>query len=150
MTSHGAPTTVFPIRRSANGVIDGRTSSMTVSHPAAGKHLSFDGRFLHGVPASLQRKTALGTESETPRVTFLVNVWLNHKPFGVQRFPFSDFPSSRSTMPTASVAEELRQTVVAKIRAPCDPPLRGHGHPTRIISEGQRVCTTTRFHDKSL
>lgn len=49
-----------------------------VAWPRAGKHVSFDGRWLHGVPGGVPAARP-GSEEEL-RVTFLVNVWLNHVP----------------------------------------------------------------------
>lgn len=44
-----------------------------ISHPRLGKHMSFDGRLLHGVPPEL---IAPRTPSSYTRITVLVNVWL--------------------------------------------------------------------------
>ena len=76
-----------------------------VSWPKRGKHLSFDGRYLHAAPSDImqaglfdkqcQFDTTSDMDTKTKRiltrqhrrVTFLVNVWLNHKPFNVNPFP---------------------------------------------------------------
>lgn len=78
-----------------------------VSWPSRGKHLSFDGRYLHAAPGDLmdigefeeqcrikegKAEGKSGKEVTTVkrrhrRVTFLVNIWLNHKPFNVEPFP---------------------------------------------------------------
>lgn len=71
-----------------------------VSWPQIGKHLSFDGRFLHAAPANLMEHGAWEKQIELPegevtttqrrryrRVTFLVNIWLNYKPFETHPFP---------------------------------------------------------------
>jgi hypothetical protein len=70
-----------------------------VSWPAVGKHLSFDGRYLHAAPFDLQQPGAFAKQYQVPvdtdkvqrrryrRCTFLVNIWLNHKPFNVNPFP---------------------------------------------------------------
>lgn len=77
-----------------------------VSWPKFGKHLSFDGRYLHAAPANLMEEGAFQKQCQLPksagqqsasaqkklerrhrRVTFLVNVWLNFKPFGINLFP---------------------------------------------------------------
>jgi len=101
----------------------GDTHTAYFSWPRSGKHISFDGRWLHGAPSSLNLESdELATENannvglscdETDmdcmprpkrhkqdkqpstakhdviaapslkkRITFLVNVWLNHKPLG--------------------------------------------------------------------
>jgi hypothetical protein len=74
-----------------------------VSWPKAGKHMSFDGRFLHAAPPDLMEPGAFDKqvsfakgENEQKnkilhrrhrRVTFLVNIWLNFHPFEVKPFP---------------------------------------------------------------
>jgi hypothetical protein len=59
-----------------------------VSCPKVGKHISFDGRFLHAASSQLLSTSASGG-SPSSRITFLVNIWLNHRPLGVQTFPSS-------------------------------------------------------------
>ena len=49
--------------------------------PAAGRHLAFDGRMLHGAPSGLGG----APPARGRRCTFLVNVWLNHVPWGAER-----------------------------------------------------------------
>ena len=82
-----------------------------VSWPLQGKHLSFDGRFLHAAPTDLMEPGAWEQQLQLPpvqgeqddednkrqqekllkrrhrRVTFLVNIWLNYKPFDIKPFP---------------------------------------------------------------
>lgn len=109
LTSLGAPTLI----------LDKRIHPLTgewVSEPGAtpvegfvcwpwqGKHVCFDGRFLHAAPPDLmpsgrwkEQCTISNVENDPSlhksqerrhrRVTFLVNVWLNHKPFHVTPFP---------------------------------------------------------------
>jgi hypothetical protein len=76
-----------------------------VSWPKTGKHMSFDGRYLHAAPPDLMEPGAFQQqiqfeESKDPkqqrilkrrhrRVTFLVNIWLNYQPFDVKPFPES-------------------------------------------------------------
>ena len=88
-----------------------------VSWPSLGKHTSFDGRYLHASPldlmgdkdafskqlesalASLENKNKDEEQQQQPlskskkrrcrRVTFLVNIWLNYKPYDVNPFPES-------------------------------------------------------------
>ena len=60
------------------------------SYPFPGKHIAFDGRWIHGAPANLARgldDEDDDEETRAPRVTFLVNVWLNHAPGGAAPFP---------------------------------------------------------------
>lgn len=76
-------------------------ASAFISWPAAGKHLCFDGRFLHAAPFDIQEPGAFAKQCQVPtesagdkverrhhrRYTFLVNIWLNHRPFNVSPFP---------------------------------------------------------------
>ena len=95
-------------KKSLNGSID----KGWISYPMLGKHISFDGRLLHGAigtfnsknipnnnndhndnntkePSSKRRKVdeveiQNSNESETKRITFMVNVWLNHCPIDAE------------------------------------------------------------------
>eukprot|EP01052_Picozoa_sp_SAG31_P003331 SAG31_NODE_126_length_23665_cov_6.178987_26_plen_221_part_00 len=92
-----------------------------LSPPAPGKHISFDGRFLHAAPAALQQiwggtdaatqeispdvePKQAPTEQRAQRISFLVNVWLNWKPTDVVPFPRDSEPeSSKSSWPVPSM-----------------------------------------------
>ena len=77
-----------------------RTSAF-ISWPSQGKHLCFDGRYLHAAPSNLvntSKKLLTRTEENKDpivmtrrqrRYTFLVNIWLHHRPFNVHPFPES-------------------------------------------------------------
>jgi len=98
--SGGAPTIITDHQINPNGemvelaILD----SLQLSFPRLGKHLAFDGRFLHGVspttdaelieePPAKKRKLN-SDEVETPnakRITFLVNMWLDYVPVGLER-----------------------------------------------------------------
>jgi len=98
--SGGAPTIITDHQIDPSGemielaILD----SLQLSFPRLGKHLAFDGRFLHGVspttdaelteePPSKKRKLN-SEETEKPdakRITFLVNVWLDYVPVGLER-----------------------------------------------------------------
>jgi hypothetical protein len=85
LSDSGAPTVIL------NNLTDMPVGSPIkegyVSHPQSGKHIVFDGRFLHGVPAvpSLMRPDFQPSD----RLTFLVNIWIGHAPRSVQRIPES-------------------------------------------------------------
>jgi hypothetical protein len=82
-------------------------SSAFLSWPALGKHLCFDGRYLHAAPSNLQKNshtklnltpdilsdedsaTNVKTQRRSRRYTFLVNIWIHHKPLNVHPFPES-------------------------------------------------------------
>ena len=113
LTSIGAPTMVVEKRVDLSGQIvnekeqDGSPSSVcgSVSWPRKGKHLCFDGRFLHAAPTDLLEEGAFEKQCQFDtsidisekerkvlmrrhrRVTLLVNIWLNYKPFNVNAFP---------------------------------------------------------------
>lgn len=89
LTHGGSPTVVFEglegpgssntdPRRDQQGKL---ATSVCVCHPTVGKHMCFDGRFLHGAVATLA-----GVQDED-RTTFLVNIWLNHQPLGIEELP---------------------------------------------------------------
>ena len=89
LTDAGAPTMVLtkraPIMYEDLDGFRGEVLEAYLSYPKAGKHIAFDGRLLHGAPRELAR------EGSAPpgylRVSFLVNVWLDYKPRGIEPFP---------------------------------------------------------------
>ena len=108
LTGIGAPTMVLSKRvdpMTGKSVLEKEDTNGFVCWPRKGKHLSFDGRFLHAAPSDLmedgmfdaqckfeisegmgdKEKKVLGRRHR--RVTFLVNVWLNHRPVNVNPFP---------------------------------------------------------------
>ena len=115
LTDLGAPTMVLTKRVDAmtgqyvqeTNDVDGSADPVEgfVSWPKRGKHLSFDGRYLHAAPSDLmedglfEKQCSFDISSEMDektkkilarkhrRVTFLVNVWLNYRPFNVNPFP---------------------------------------------------------------
>jgi hypothetical protein len=103
LTDCGAPTVVLPIKPAPGGqaavhrVDDVDPDTVVLSHPRAGKHMVFDGRFLHGVPASRRvpsdsegSVTAGASEEEDlSRVTFLCNICMLRRAFSMLvRGPF--------------------------------------------------------------
>ena len=93
LSSVGAPTLVAEGRRVNNLTgewivpeedTDDENNNVILSWPSQGKHLCFDGRLLHGAPGDLAAEQ--GT-AECRRYTFLVNIWLNHRPLQVEPFP---------------------------------------------------------------
>jgi len=76
-------------------------SECLVCFPRAGRHVSFVGNFLHGVPQELLhlqntstcnrggrgKRNAPGAEPNSPyrRLSFLVNLWTSHRPTGIRR-----------------------------------------------------------------
>eukprot|EP00977_Amphora_coffeiformis_P005654 scaffold1189_cov194-Amphora_coffeaeformis.AAC.11 len=143
LTPHGAPTLainrrIHPLTGEWIEPTEGDNDQAFLSWPGKGKHLSFDGRFLHAAPpdllpedARLSASTTLSAATSkdmTPdqrkqvrrqrRVTFLVNIWLNYKPFNVHPFPMLDKmsgtqPSQRGHLRfghRSVLAEEFQET----------------------------------------
>jgi hypothetical protein len=91
--TNSQPTIIFPT--TANDPMGTEIWECYISYPVFGKHISFDGRLLHGAPANAQLRNWRGveppklTDDSQPkkRITFLVNIWLNHHPANVQPLP---------------------------------------------------------------
>lgn len=113
LSKTGGPTIVcdrMGTPRSTNDA-SGPIKEVSISHPLPGKHIKFDGRLLHGAPSSVYdidetdadsstSGNSSGCESESDsstggeeddnrvmRVTFLVNIWVNHIPSQSVRLP---------------------------------------------------------------
>lgn len=107
LSNLGAPTIVLdkrspppsdPERKSLNGSV----KRAWLSGPRYGKHIAFDGRLLHGAPALFfpgkakssdasneevepdKKKQKLGPSLPEKRITFLVNIWLDHCPLDAE------------------------------------------------------------------
>lgn len=81
-----APTVIFDKRGTfayGNDASD-TLKECILSYPDNGKHICFDGELLHGSPSSLAHPE-LVEDIEDYRVTFLVNIWINHVPIQSQR-----------------------------------------------------------------
>lgn len=110
LSNVGAPTLILnkqspPPSDREKSSLNGSIHQGWLSHPVIGKHIAFDGRLLHGAPAEFfppmgniameeeeepdtKRRKLNNDESENvsceKRVTFLVNVWLNHCPIDAE------------------------------------------------------------------
>jgi hypothetical protein len=112
LTTEGAPTVLFE-----DGLCDVYTGAalygksmktMHVVYPSPSKHMSFDGRLLHAAVGEFAHPKG----AVVPRTTFLVNVWLNHAPLGVDRITeeeaagFSKAAAALDMFHDASLAEQ--------------------------------------------
>ena len=92
LTSVGAPTTILNSKveniETGEPNFEPHVDSAFISWPQKGKHLVFDGALLHGVPFELLPHHP---SSNSTRVTFLVNIWLNYRPLAIQPFPADSF-----------------------------------------------------------
>ena len=151
LTDSGGPTIVMEKVGSvqADSDISDSLSTCFVSAPNIGKHLSFDGPLFHAAPSDLLHHDASTSESENEsdedsednsddshprRITFLVNLWVNHIPESCSRYSppvdSSPLPSSTSFIPTtASESETSRQPpVVHEVSSRDTPQLRWKFH----------------------
>jgi hypothetical protein len=106
LTSLGAPTVALPVVADIHGRAQAATSSTIaspsvsssmsayLSFPLRGKHFSFDGRLLHGVPydgpegnEEQQNEEVSEEGGARHRVTFLVNLWIGKRPTRIERLP---------------------------------------------------------------
>ena len=67
--------------------------------PRVGRHVRFDGRWLHGAPASYP-PAAVAAAAAAPyeRFTFCVNIWVGHKPGSIPRFSHGACRSNAGAM----------------------------------------------------
>ena len=141
LTDVGAPTIVLPIAADARGrgfrhgaeadpsscgmaepVRGARavaTSSLDAfaSFPVAGKHLSFDGRLLHGAvydgpeveQSAVDGRTSPKSvaEADRQRMTVLVNLWVGVQPTGIPRLPDELLEALREAAPLDAGAGAL-------------------------------------------
>lgn len=119
LTNVGVPTLVLDIKSpqpalgpsisNAVATLQGGVERGWLSSPSIGKHISFDGRLLHGAPGAFfpaavkneakkqgntefplrsNKKAKIGEHHidvfKNKRVTFLVNIWLNHCPLDAE------------------------------------------------------------------
>lgn len=105
----GVPTLILDKRSPAPSDVDkkglaGDINKAWLSHPSFGKHVAFDGRLLHGAPGEYFPAADSTAKSSEPkakrakvdqdfnngkvfsgkRITFLVNIWLNHCPIDAE------------------------------------------------------------------
>ena len=108
------------------------------SFPVAAKHLAFDGRLLHGAPTAeaatdeetdddvvADRAASEGTGTvgggsngsegggDALRVTILVNLWLAHRPMGVEVLPEEMVSALESRLPTSALPHAAARASVS-------------------------------------
>ncbi len=83
------PTIVYQKTNDDNNISE-EILNCWLSFPCLNKHISFDGRYLHGAPAILNQyihssnsSSSSSSSSSNVRITFLVNIWLNHHPYNI-------------------------------------------------------------------
>ncbi len=141
----GAPTVVIGARVTTEGELSGvniddavpsdaddqgveREFDVFASYPVVGKHVAFNGRLLHGCPSSCAlahspaakptgkvQKKATAIKCRGQRVSLLVNIWLNHKPLGVEPIAAAAEPP----VPSPKQHSSRAAAAAAKLRS-CD------------------------------
>ena len=97
-----APTALF--LKTAEEDVDAPIWKSAVVHPRLGKHISFNGKLLHGAPGMLSSVAQMACDRQMHfRVTFLVNVWRHHKPVGVSILPAEILSSINNSLTAAAL-----------------------------------------------
>ena len=137
LTDAGGPTAVAAQRRpDEEAGVSLKPRALLLSYPSAGKHFAFDGRFLHGAPASS------GGGGKDIRVTFLVNIWLGYTPAGVRRFEASPTDAWSSTSTAAAAARKPR---VEPIISPVTSPFPAEMDTEGLLVDAPRRCYPLLF-----
>ena len=123
-----------------------KSRALLLSYPSAGKHFAFDGRFLHGAPASSLRPVAAKPSSagggKDIRITLLVNIWLGYTPAGVRRFEASPTDAWSSTSTAAAAARKPR---VEPIISPVTSPFPAEMDTEGLLVDAPRRCYPLLF-----
>mmetsp|Transcript_20886 Transcript_20886/g.30059 ORF Transcript_20886/g.30059 Transcript_20886/m.30059 type:complete len:523 (+) Transcript_20886:29-1597(+) len=112
------PTVIF--QHTANDPVGQPIKDFYISYPRESKHISFDGRLLHGAPHNVNLNNwwqnggmshtscddATDETDKALRITFLVNVWLNHHPSGIQPLS-SEIACNLCSRPATPLSTEL-------------------------------------------
>ena len=124
LSNGGAPTLVTSLT-TVDVDVEASSGQCEVVSPSAGRHLCFDGRKLHAAFPSLQSpdRTTDAVVVGSSRVTFLVNIWIGHKPVGIKNLP--DSVARAAGMTTArGMRLDLREGERTNIvETPCKPGL---------------------------
>ena len=111
LTDKGGPTVILNKKGCSTSKADhsGSADIVIISTPLLGKHIKFDGRLLHAAPSNLISKRKTETVKST-RITFLVNIWLNHFPSQAVLFP-KDLIGRFSPMLSSAVLSHFEDSV---------------------------------------
>eukprot|EP00798_Chlamydomonas_sp_ICE-L_P030062 gene30062-35031_t len=130
-SAHCVPPTVV-LSKTVSEEVDSLIERCALVYPKVGRHLAFNGKLLHGAPAVL-RPSVAGEEDVSAgsegvggsgggdgaggsdggggegkhRITFLVNVWMGHRPAAVNRLPESVVASVQDAVPSSSAPVSL-------------------------------------------
>jgi hypothetical protein len=105
-----------------------RTPEALLVPPRVGRHVRFDGRWLHGAPAALRPPRPTDATEGYERITFCCNIWINHRPGNARRFTL---PPALLPGGEAAEAPRLRHTRARGLptsREAARRPLRARAH----------------------
>ena len=121
--------------------LNGSVNKGWLSHPSFGKHIAFDGRLLHGGPgeyfpavttklvnppeepkAKKLKVEEIATDLSGKRITFMVNIWLNHCP--LESEPLEDDLVDQLSTRWEGVNEDVNAQSNLKVGEPNTPPFQ--------------------------
>ncbi len=117
------PTIIYK-KTNDNNIDESNIQNCWISFPRTNKHISFDGRYLHGAPSVLSqyiRNGNVGVENNSNiRITFLVNIWLNHHPYNINPIS-SDIINMINN--NSTTGDYMNSTIVLTNTNQCSPTL---------------------------
>lgn len=129
LTDKGGPTVILNKEGCSRSEADhsGTADVVILSTPLPGKHIKFDGRLLHAAPSNLiPQHTSRGVVTgKSTRITFLVNIWLNHIPCQAISFP-EDLIGRFSPMLPCSSLSHFEDSVGDLLRLGVSPSTSSH------------------------
>ena len=97
--SESSVTPTIVLENTASTAVGNPISQCYLSYPSLGKHIVFAGDMLHGAPIELLLPNSFSSSSSSSslplsneRITFLVNIWIDHHPTSISRLPLSLAP----------------------------------------------------------
>mmetsp|Transcript_25966 Transcript_25966/g.47066 ORF Transcript_25966/g.47066 Transcript_25966/m.47066 type:complete len:425 (-) Transcript_25966:56-1330(-) len=145
--------------------LNGSINEAWLSHPRFGKHIAFDGRFLHGGPGeyfpSVAKKSLNNSEPKSKRIkleentsnmlngkriTFMVNIWLNHCP--LESEPLDDELVHKLTTPWEEQEDENSKSNL-KAGDPFVPPLQWNVKDITASDSLDKTASLTRTPKES-
>lgn len=145
--------------------LNGSVNKAWLSHPCFGKHIAFDGRFLHGGPGeffpsvdkkhiddSKQKAKKLKVEKNTnepsvKRVTFMVNIWLNHCPLESEPLEYEVIDKLTTPWEDTKSGDNAKRNL--KLGDPIIPPFRWDVNDITCADELSKTISLARASEGS-
>ena len=112
--------------------------------PSTGRHVCFDGRWLHGAPAGYHVRQSTA-DADYCRITFCVNIWVGHKPGRCARFPVSSPPTTPLRAPQLRL--RAARSAAAAREAKASAPLEVDAERARVCSHALPLEQTATRHE---